>query len=166
MDELNNETARDISIWAATSGNVTTLISTKANERAATLSGDGRWLAYVSDVSGRDEVYIRPLSGPGTPVPVSREGGTEPVWSRRGNELFFRKRNQLFSVTISGESLPSAPRLLLTGPYVQAPAEAGRANYDVGPDGQSFVMVRAVASSAAHLHIVQSWFEHLRAIGK
>jgi len=64
--------------------------TTETNLYSIDVSPDGRWLAYVSEVSGRPEVYVRPFPGPGPRVQVSQEGGVEPRWAHNGRELFFR----------------------------------------------------------------------------
>ena len=58
------------------------------------LSPDGRWLAYVTDETGRSEVYVKRFPDPGGRVQVSLTGGSEPVWNRNGRELFYRAASQ------------------------------------------------------------------------
>ena len=65
-------------------------LQTPYNERGAAFSPNGLWLAYGSDESGRNEVYVRPFPGPGSKYQISREGGNSPVWHRNGRELFYR----------------------------------------------------------------------------
>ena len=72
---------------------------TPFNERSPSFSPDGRFLAYVSDESGQDEVYVQRVSGPGGKVPVSTAGGREPVWSRDGKELFYWSEHRLMPST-------------------------------------------------------------------
>ena len=62
----------------------------RPNERYPAVSPDGRWIAYASDESGRFEVYVRPFPGPGGKWQVSNAGGTLPIWSHNGRELFFQ----------------------------------------------------------------------------
>jgi serine/threonine-protein kinase len=157
--ELSNEKARDIKVWSAPERNAAPVLTTTANERGAAFSSDGSLLAYISDASGRDDVYVRPYPGPGREEIVSGGGGTEPVWSRDG-ELFYWNNDQLFAVTIRAKPqlTVGTPRPLLRGAYVRSPAETGQPNYSVFPDGKSFVMVRALDNAAAHLHVVQNWF--------
>ena len=70
-------------------------------ERDARISPDGRWLAYVSDESGRPEVSVRSLAGPSRRFVVSSGGGDQPVWSHDGAELFFAAaRGSLYSVSV------------------------------------------------------------------
>ena len=64
-------------------------MQTPANEWDANLSPDGRWLAYSSDESGREEVYVQPYPGPGGREQISVDGGSEPAWSKSGKELFY-----------------------------------------------------------------------------
>ena len=69
---------------------VDTLLASRYNEGWPALSPDGRWLAYASDESGRNEVYLRAWPGMGNKLQVSQNGGGEPMWSRDGRELFYR----------------------------------------------------------------------------
>ncbi len=159
--EINNDTARDI--WTVSlDGERSPFAATGANERVATFSADGNWLAYVSDESGRDEIYVRRYPGPGAREVISSNGGTEPVWSADGREIFYRKGNQMLAVAVQTEPtfVADAPRVLFEEPYVLAAAAVGRPNYDVGSDGRTFVMIRN-NSDPRHLHVVLNWFEEL-----
>jgi serine/threonine-protein kinase len=132
------------------------------NETAPAFSPDGRWLAYVSDESGRLEVYVRPFPGPGEAHTISVGGGSEPVWDRRGRELYFRNGDQMLAVAVSTQPTftASRPRLLFTGPFVRT---VGRINYDVSPDGESFVMLDAGEESggATKINVLLNWYEEL-----
>jgi serine/threonine-protein kinase len=117
------------------------VIPARFNETAPALSPDGHWLAYQSDEAGRMEVYVRPYPGPGAQVPVSLLGGTEPVWSRNGRELFYRSGDSLMtaSVTLSPMFAVTGRHSLFTNSFLSS----GRfPEYDVTPDGQHFVMIR------------------------
>ena len=132
-------------------------------EHAGTFSPDGRWLAYVSNESGVDEVYVRPYPGPGSAVIVSNRGGTEPVWARDGTELFYRKGDEMLAARVEKE--PSfaarAAQVLFEGDYALG---FGSPNYDVSPDGQQFVMVRRAGEGerALQINVVQNWLEELK----
>jgi serine/threonine-protein kinase len=136
-------------------------LQTAANESLAVFSPDSRWVAYVSDESGRPEIYVRPFPGPGTRTPISSDGGTAPLWSRDGRELFFARENTLFSVpVVPGSTFTTgATRRVFSGPY---DFEVIYQNYDVAPDGRHFVIPGSrVDSSPRQLELVLNWFEEL-----
>ena len=127
-------------------------------ERAARFSPDGKWIAYVSNDSGRDEVYVRPASGGGGKTTVSTEGGIEPVWAASGRELFYRNGDDFMVAPV--ETVPALsigrPQRLFTAAY-ERDRGAGFANpnYDVTRDGQRFVMVQAPSISSQHRRRVE-----------
>jgi serine/threonine-protein kinase len=128
------------------SGKTDTLAASQYNEGWPAISPDGRWLAYVSDESGRNEVYVRTFPGFTSKVQVSQDGGSEPVWARNGRELFYRSGSAAepwlvaAAVETGGEFRVSGrSRLFNVASYEFATPHA---NYDVFPDGRSFVMVR------------------------
>lgn len=110
------------------------------------MSPDGRWFAFVSNQSGQNQVYVRLLEGQADQVQVSVSGGTEPMWSRDGRELFYRtgagpgaelvrvafRTDPAFTVT-SRHPLFSMAEMVNSIPH---------RNYDISPDGKTFVMVR------------------------
>ena len=122
------------------------VVATRFDESFPALSADGRWVAYTSDQSGVTDVYVRPLVGDGDEVKVSLAGGTEPVWSRAGGELFYRSPSK-DRVELTAATLRFSPEVSVTGRRrlfdVSAIIGAGpHANYDVSPDGRTFAMVR------------------------
>ena len=124
------------------------LLPSPADEIAPALSPDGRWLAYASNESGRYEIYVRPFPGMGARYAVSLDGGTEPVWSRRGNELFYRSGPKLFAADVRlGVAFEVLRRTLLfsNSDYEGDPTHQG---YDVAPDGAHFVMVRRLGGTS------------------
>jgi eukaryotic-like serine/threonine-protein kinase len=141
------------------------LVATPANERAPTFSRDGRWIAYVSNQSGMDEVYVQPYGRAGDRQTVSSRGGTEPVWSRDGHELFYRRGDTMMavSVTIAGPTLSmSSPQRLFAGSYLpDTSVAAAYPNYDVAPDGR-FLMVSPAPATTASVVVVHNWFEELK----
>ena len=138
------------------------------NERSPTFSPDGNWLAYVSDESREDEVYVTPYPGPGGRELVSLGGGREPIWSRDGRELFYRNNDVLMVVPVETEGRFTAgtPERLFEGLYVREAPPSGSLSYDVAPDGQRFLMVKAVGqngdTAAPDIIWVQNWFEELK----
>jgi serine/threonine-protein kinase len=136
------------------------LLASINDDKEPRVSPDSKWLAYVSNESGREEVYVRALSGAGGRVPVSAGGGGEPLWSRDGKRLFYRAGARLIAATIA-----TAPSLLVTardtlfeGPFA---TDTYHPNYDVAPDGSGFIMVRPVDENR-QLVMVVNWIEELR----
>jgi serine/threonine-protein kinase len=135
------------------------VIPARFNESAPALSPDGHWLAYQSDEAGRMEVYVRPYPGPGAQVPVSLLGGTEPVWSRNGRELFYRSGDSLMTASVT-----LSPMLAVTGRhslFTSSFLSSGRfPEYDVTPDGEHFVMIRG-GSGQSTLIALSNVFDRL-----
>ena len=164
--ETNPETLRDLWVLPV-GGDPEPFLVTPFQERAAAFSPDGRWLAYVSDESGQDEIYVQPYPGPGPEFTVSTAGGREPVWSPDGSELFYRTEDQLMVVAVEpGDTFrPNTPRPLFADPYVRDPTVVGAPNYDIMPDGQRFVMISANPEGPdgeLAVILVQNFFEELK----
>ena len=143
--------------------------SPRFDERAPTLSPDGRFIAYQSDESGRDEIYVRPFPKVEEGRwQLSTAGGGEPLWSHGGREVFFRSPSgemMTVPVTLSPAFSAGTPRALFTTTgFAKSP---GNRAYDVTPDDQRFVMLRLADDSAsrppAQLVFVDHWFGELRA---
>jgi Tol biopolymer transport system component len=123
------------------------------------LSPDGRWLAYISDESGRYEVYVEPFRRPGERVRVSVDGGGQPKWRNDGKELFFRPLGgPLMAVEVKDEG----ERLEVDRPTelfdVGLTVTATGTDYAVSADGQRFlVKVPADEGSRARIHVVTNW---------
>ncbi len=139
------------------------LVQTRFNERAPRISPDGRWVAYTSDESGRDEVYVQSYPRPGAKFQISVDGGGEPVWSPAGHELFYRHGDAMMSVktTLAPSFAASSPELLFHGDFV--PTRRGEAAYDVSRDGTRFLMVkRDAASSPTQINVVTNFLTDLK----
>jgi eukaryotic-like serine/threonine-protein kinase len=140
-------------------------LQTPSNGSAPMFSPDGRWLAYQSNESGRNEVYVRPFPGPGGKSQISTEGGTEPVWARNGRELFYRNGDKIMVVAVETKpGLAAAkPKPLFEGQY-EPSLYAFSANYDVSADGQRFLMLKSSeqGTPATQINVVLNWFEDLK----
>jgi serine/threonine-protein kinase len=139
-------------------GPIEPVVATPYRDSYANPSHDGRWAAYVSDQSGRAEVYVRALDGSTAQVQVSQKGGDEPVWSRDGRELFYRAVDEggasLVAAQIaSGETFRVVARQRLFPIDDYAPATP-HASYDVSPDGRTFVFVKQ--NPASHVIVLQN----------
>jgi len=158
---ISPETARDIWILPR-GGEAQPFLVTPYNERTPTFSPDGRWIAYTSDESGRDEVYVTAFPGPRDTRMVSRDGGRTAVWSRDGRELFYRNGDRMMSVPVELQPSFAAgdPRVLFQGNFYAEPSGSGTQDYDVSPDGQRFVMIQTEAPT--RIHVILNWFEELR----
>jgi len=133
------------------------LLATPSLEDAARLSADGRWMAYHSNEAGRFEVYVARYPGPGGRFQVSTNGGSAPVWSPDGRELFFQSGNKLMAAAIqtTPELRAGVPRTLFEGPF---------GGFDVHPDGQRFLLLRPVYPDLPPrpLVVVLGWLEDLK----
>jgi serine/threonine-protein kinase len=130
------------------------------DNHSPSLSPDGHWVAYVSNESGRLEVYVRPFPGPGGRWQVSLDGGTEPLWAASGRELFYRSGAKMIvaAITVHPTFAVGARRELFQGNYVNDPVYR---SYDVTRDGRGFVLVRS-PKPMGDLIVVLNWFDQLR----
>ena len=142
-------------------------IQTPAREYAPQFSPDGRWMAYVSNESGRPEICVQPYPGPGNKWQLSTSGGAEPVWNPNGRELFYRSGNKMMSVEIATQPsfVAGKPRMLFEGPYATTPPTLVSPFYDVAPDGQRFLMLKPTEQTQAaptQINVVLNWSEELK----
>jgi Tol biopolymer transport system component len=163
--EITPSTGYDIWVLRISDRKPQPFLRTPFNESVPQFSPDGRWLAYISDESGRFEVYVQPYPGPGGKWQISTGGGTEPVWNPNGRELFYRSGAKMMAVDIATQPGFSAgkPRVLFEGQYQPTPATFP--NYDVSPDGQRFLMLKASESAETaptQINVVLNWFEELK----
>ena len=159
-------TGRDIWVLRLNDRRAQPFLRTPFNEGAASFSPDGRWLAYVSDESGRPEIYVQPYPGPGGKWQISTEGATEPLWNPNGKELLYRSGNKMMAVEVATGLNFSAgkPRVLFEGQYTALVWAQAALAYDVSADGQRFLMTKQTgeASSATQMNVVLNWFEELK----
>jgi serine/threonine-protein kinase len=145
------------------------LVATKFSEIAPAISPDGRWLAYTSNESGQYEIYVVPFPNiAAAKWAVSTRGGTEPLWSHSGKELFYRDgAENLVGVEVQSTptfSLGRSTALFHAAAYYSS---AFAAEYAVGPDDRRFLMIRQATGSAPdELIVVENWFEELKGKSK
>ena len=134
-------------------------VATPAAELMPRVSPSGRLLAYSSNKSGRQEVYLRPIPGPGPEVTVSTGGGAEPVWSSDGGSLFYRGPSRMMVATIAERPAPLVTKRdsLFIDRWDRSGSHGG---YDVFPDGKRFVMTRPAKANddkRPGLFVVVNW---------
>ncbi len=160
--ELNLETSLDIWLFSTASRRTEPWLQTAFNESAAVFSPDGKWVAYVSDEAGEDEVYVSAFPGPGGKTTISSGGGREPRWSPDGSEVYYREQAWLMAVSVA--TVPDfdagAPRRLFEAPFDEGGAPY--ANYDVTRENNGFIMVRSDEElSGSRLVVVLNWVNEL-----
>jgi serine/threonine-protein kinase len=147
---------RDIWVAAAGRDSLRALSRTEFDERAVAVSPNGRWVAYLSDESGQGEVYVRPADGGAGKWQISRDGGSEPVWSHDGRELFYRGAQSMIAVSVATSPSFVAREgrpLFRDVSYSRSPDHS---TYDVHPSGGWFVMTRN-GSVQPHVILVQNF---------
>ena len=163
--DVNPDTGFDIGVLRLSDHKGQSFLRTRFTDATPRFSPDGRWLAYVSDESGRSEVYVQPYPGPGGKWQISTEGGAEPVWNRNGRELFYRSADKMMvvDITLHPSLEVGRPRMLFEGAYV--PGVTTFPNYDVSSDGQRFLMLKpseAAGAAPTQINVVLNWFEELK----
>ena len=163
--EFRTDSFFDIALLDLGTGQVTPFLNSTCYEAYPEFSPDGRWIAYASDESGRNEVYVRAFPGPGIKRLISSDGGSQPIWAKDGKMLFYRCGDQVWAVEIreGGGFSPGKPRLLFEKPGYGwgAPIRT----YDLSPDGKRFLMVKEEQRKPApvtELMFVENWFEELK----
>jgi serine/threonine-protein kinase len=159
----------DIQTLHLETGKVSEFLATPAREHMASFSPDGRWLAYTSNDSGRNEVYVRPFPRTeGAARLVSIGGGSGPVWAPNGSTLYYRGASgdmMSVPVTLNPTFTSGRPRALFRFAGVYRMSGTATA-YDIHPDGKRFIMVSehkdAAATPRQQINIVLNWFEELR----
>ena len=130
--------------------------NTLAAERQGSLSPDGHWMAYVSNESGRPEIYVEPVPGPGGRRQISNDGGEEPRWIRNGREITYRNGPKMMSAPVQSQPTfqVGRPVELFEGKFDRG---FGVAGYDVTPDGQTFLMTRPEHPAPTEIRVVIGW---------
>lgn len=145
----------------------------KAPEGSPKFSPDGHWLAYCSNESGKPQVYVQAFPGPGAKIQVSIDGGTDPVWKRKGGELYYRNGDSMMAVPVSTapDFKAGHPQELWKGHYSHGMSSscgqpgATSSNYDVAADGNRFLMIKdddQDRATSRQLVVVLGWASELR----
>jgi Tol biopolymer transport system component len=136
-------------------------LKTRFGEYNPRFSPDGQWLAYVSDESGRNEIYVRHFPDSGAKAQLSTGGGDAPVWSRDGRELFYRDADKTMVVDVRTRPAFGSPRVLFEARFPTSSTSGS--NYDVFPDGRFLRPQQLEAEQAAtQVNVVINWFEDVK----
>ncbi len=162
-------------LWAIPadgSGEPVEYLATEFFERFPAISPNGRWIAYMSDESGREEIYVRPFPIAAGKWQVSDGGGDWPSWSRDGSELIYRTEDGMMSAKISTENASfraGRPQPLASGGFSNGQIGVSVAgsifsDYEIMPDGQSFIILQGGEGQTVqnHVTLVTNWFDVLR----
>jgi len=133
----------------------TPLIQTLFNEHNSRLSSDGHWIAYASNESGRDEIYIQPYPQLGSRVTVTTNGGDQPVWSHDSRTLFFRSNGAVYAVDFVAAPQPQVSNLRsLFQDYFDNPQAGNHTGYDVFPDGRLLMLQSSSGKEGSRTKII------------
>jgi serine/threonine protein kinase/Tol biopolymer transport system component len=137
-------------------------LQTPFNEYDGQFSPDGRWVAYVSDESGKDEVYVAPFPGPGGKWQISTAGGTLPRWRRDGTEIFYlAPDNKLMAAAVNGKG--SRFEVGAVKPLFETRGlDVTRNRYAVSADGQRFLINTDPQITSAPITVVLNWAAGLK----
>jgi serine/threonine-protein kinase len=142
-------------------------VVSEAIELSPEFSPDGKFVAYVSNETGREEVFVRPFPDDGRKWQVSKQSGSVPRWSKRGDELFFNSANKIVSVTVS-----MSPKIEFVAPkelFEYQPLNLERISgsfesFDISPDGKRFVLLQQAPNQGSGLTLtfVQNWYAEFK----
>jgi eukaryotic-like serine/threonine-protein kinase len=162
---IHRERARDIYVLPLQGDRLPIpYLITAANERSPEFSPDGAWIAYTSDPTGADEVYLRPYPGPGEATQVSIGGGREPLWSHDGRTIYYRGGGHVMSVSVSRQGREirvGDPAPLFKDRYGGAYPWSGMRTYDLSNTGR-FIMHRRPTTEAGTIRVTEHWLDGLQ----
>ncbi|HKU28641.1 MAG TPA: protein kinase [Candidatus Sulfotelmatobacter sp.] len=162
----SNVTQQDLWIAAlAQPQNAKPFVASSFAEPAGAISPDGRWVGYQSNESGQSEIYVIGFPNPENRVQVSTNGGSEPVWSRNGKELFYRSGNKLIEAPVEkGNNFATGAAHVILESAFAPNTESGIPAYDVSPDAQTFYFVQEDSKSnrESKVNLVLNWPEELK----
>ncbi len=142
------------------------LVATRASETGPQISPDGRWIAYISDESGENEVYVQPFPSGSGKWRISSGGGSLPRWAPDGKRIYFTRREEIFSVPLT-ISVGQAGGTIAVGREERVMATQGLNSFDVSPNGKTIIVAqRGVGTLPDKFHVVLNWFEELKKQGE
>ncbi len=172
FDEPRPDTRRDILVYHVESGEIETVVASPADDSLGRFSPEGDWIAYQSNLSGTNEIYLRRLDGAGARLQISVGGGEAPRWAPDGTSVYY----MVSRMTATGRSATFwrvAVDLTAEPPTIGAPEPAvevkpslfGDNEYDIDPSGERILIVKIAvfgdAESNTRIHLVMNWFDEL-----
>jgi Tol biopolymer transport system component len=157
VDNPRMPTQMDFWTYSAADGKATPFLQSASNETMGRFSPDGRWIAYVSNDSGKEEVYVVPFPGPGGEWQISTAGGRAPIWTRGGREIVYQAPgDEIMAVEVRAAPTFQAgiPKALFKTHLRPPPG----AQFDVTPDGERFLVnLRPDEQVSDPMTLVQNW---------
>ena len=163
FNERSLATGNGADLWTLSpDGTVSPFVVSPASKVDGQFSPDGRFVAYVSDETGRSEIYLRATVNAATTVAVSSEGGSEPRWSPDGKEIYYRRGDAFIAVSVISTGAPAAgePRKLFETPALYG-RYSNHAGYAVAPDGRFLILRPDPRAIPRQINVVLNWFEEL-----
>jgi serine/threonine-protein kinase len=149
-------------------GEAAPFFTSEATELFPTFSPDGNWLAYTSNQSGRQQVYVRPYPGPEPAMQISGDGGDNVAWSPDGRQIYYNQGGVLMAVDVTpGDEFQAGRPAPLIDPWTFRTGPVR--GYDIFRDGSFVIAVpdddrsRLEQFGATEFHVVLNWFEELKA---
>jgi eukaryotic-like serine/threonine-protein kinase len=161
--EFRPNTGADLWVVSTAKGHeVHSYLQTPFEEKEPVFSPNGRWVAYVSDASGRNEVYLQQFETGHQRTQISTDGGEEPAWGRTGRELFYRKGGKMMSVSVNAnpELSVGKPAVLFSGLYTYNIVP--NRDYDVGREGRFIMVEPDLTVNSRQINVVLDWSDQLK----
>ncbi|MGH2566790.1 MAG: TolB family protein [Bacteroidota bacterium] len=160
---MSKETQEDVWVHSKTGEQqLRPVIQSPAMENSPRISPDGRWIAYVSNESGQNEVYVRPFPEGAGKWRMSNGRGLIPRWAPDGKRLYFAREDRILSVSVSIVSKGNSSAMDI-GREEQVLSVNGLTGFDISPNGRTFVVAQqGVGTLPDKLHLVLNWFEELK----
>jgi eukaryotic-like serine/threonine-protein kinase len=157
-----NANTADYDIWSYSFETKTAspiIVIPGSAQHSSRFSPDGHWIAYISDETGRHEVFVQPFPVTGTKYQITKNGGGHPLWSPDGKQLFFDNNQRMFSVQVQTQPSFTAgdPQPLPISGFIQGTGN-NRRQYDMTSDGKQFLMMFPVPDE---IHVNGNWFDEL-----
>jgi Tol biopolymer transport system component len=165
----NATTKQDIYVQSLAPGSKPRCVScTVDHDILPSFSPDGQWIAYTVSGNGHSDIYAQRYRGGGPILRISADGGTNSLWAPAGREVFYRRGNEMWTVSFNpAQTVPGKARRLFSGQYTASDSSWNR-DMALSPDGKRFLMLKALPESpdSHRIQIVLNWFEELKRVAR